>query len=406
MAIKYLVSGGNGSWLHPSNWSLTSGGVGGAPQPTAGDDVIFDANSLNAPITVGGSSGCLTVYMSGYTGTMTYSSTLNVGNSFEYSSGMTTAGSGTLLLGFNLSTPATTCVVKFNGVTHNASLTFSNNNGTLCTYNITGDMNIMGTTAFANSNLGGAGTKLSLAGSGRVLMNGSMTIFTNGNRWLGGSGGVTLHFVGSNSGVFQSGVNSYIFLNITFQKTGGTINNTVGALYTRGVGSQTVTYISGNFINFICSNQYNTIYDTDGMIWSTFTASNNFTNNSLLSVQNTLTTSASIIIAGAGDITCNNLTNLNSLGLAAGKTLNINNTWTSVGTAASVFTIYSTTLSAKANIILSNSGNQDVAHTNGRDIDSDGGLTIYSYRAASIVRCDNWSTLPIITSINTNSILR
>lgn len=403
MATLYLISGGNGLITSNTNWSTTSGGLSGAT-PTSTDDLIADANSLNTPLTTT-TAVYNSLVFSGYTGnlTLTTSRTLTISRVLEYSSGMTTSGTGALNVGSSIYSTAS---INFNDVTHSGNFGFQNGTAANTVYTITGDMNIMGTTSFGNTNGGGAGTKISLNGSGRVLMNGSMTIFGNGNRWLGGSGGVDLHFVGSNSGVFTSGVNSYIFLNITFQKTGGTINNTVGALYTRGVGSQTVTYISGNFINFICSNKYNTIYDTDGMIWSTFTASNNFTNNSLLSVKNTLTTSASIIIAGAGDITCNNLTNLNSLGLAAGKTLNINNTWTSVGTAASVFTIYSTTLSAKTNIILSNSGNQDIAHTNGRDINSDGGTTIMSYRAPSITRCDNWSTLPIITSINTNTILR
>lgn len=40
--------GGTGMWDDPANWSFTSGGVGGACIPTAGDDVVFDANSFTA----------------------------------------------------------------------------------------------------------------------------------------------------------------------------------------------------------------------------------------------------------------------------------------------------------------------------------------------------------------------
>ena len=40
--------GGNGNWSDPTHWSFTSGGVGGACVPTAGDNVFFDANSGNA----------------------------------------------------------------------------------------------------------------------------------------------------------------------------------------------------------------------------------------------------------------------------------------------------------------------------------------------------------------------
>lgn len=403
MATLYLVTGGTGVITSSTNWSATSGGAPGVT-PTSADDLVADANSLNAPL-ITATALYNSLVFSGYTGnlTLTTSTTLTISRVLEYSSGMTTSGTGALNVGSSIYSTAS---INFNGVSHSGNFAFNNGSTLNTTYTITGDMNIMGTTSFGNTNAGGAGTKISLNGSGRVLMNGSMSIFGNGNRWLGGNGGVTLHFVGSNSGVFTSGVNAYIFLNITFEKTGGTINHTVGALYTRGGGSQTVTYVSGNFTNFVCSNQYPTIYNTAGMTWATFTTSSSFTNTSLLSIAGTLTTSGSITIAGAGNIICNNLTNLNSLGLAAGKTLNINNTWTSVGTAAAPFLIYSTTLGTKANVILSNSGNQDVAHTNGRDIDSDGGTTIMSYRATSISNCDNWTTLPVITSINTNSILR
>ncbi len=39
--------GGSGKWSDPANWSLTSGGAGGACIPTFIDDVIFDANSFS-----------------------------------------------------------------------------------------------------------------------------------------------------------------------------------------------------------------------------------------------------------------------------------------------------------------------------------------------------------------------
>lgn len=400
MATLYLVTGGTGVITSSTNWSATSGGAPGVT-PTSADDLVADANSLNAPLfTATATYNSLT--FTNYTGNLTLNSgTLTIAQTLVYSSGMTTSGTAILNVG---SSSLSTASINFNGVTHSGTFGFNNgaSNGTV--YTITGDINIIGTTNFGNSSSSGAGTKITLQGNGRVLMNAGMSIFGNGNRWLGGgTGGVSLHFVGTGSGVFTSGVNAYIFLPITFNKTSGTINQTVGSLYAR---TTTVTYISGNFTNFILNMQHANTINTAGMTWASVITSSSFTNNSLLSIAGTLTTSNSITIAGAGNITCNNLTNTNSLGLAAGKTLNINNTWTSVATAASVFTIYSTTLSAKTNIILSNSGNQDIAHTNGRDIDSDGGTTIMSYRAPSITRCDNWTTLPVITSINTNSILR
>lgn len=46
---KLYWVGGTGIWNNPNNWSLTSGGPGGACVPTAGDDVFFDENSFATP---------------------------------------------------------------------------------------------------------------------------------------------------------------------------------------------------------------------------------------------------------------------------------------------------------------------------------------------------------------------
>lgn len=53
MANKYWV-GGSGFWATnmTANWSLTSGGAGGAATPTATDDVIFDSNSGTGSYTI------------------------------------------------------------------------------------------------------------------------------------------------------------------------------------------------------------------------------------------------------------------------------------------------------------------------------------------------------------------
>lgn len=42
---RYWV-GNSGLWNDTAHWSLTSGGTGGAPVPTANNDVYFDSNSF------------------------------------------------------------------------------------------------------------------------------------------------------------------------------------------------------------------------------------------------------------------------------------------------------------------------------------------------------------------------
>lgn len=397
MATKYLVSGGNGLWSNSNNWSLTSGGPSGTGAPNAGDDVIFDANSMNAPMTVNTTSNCNSMFMSNYTGVFTYSAALNVLQAFEYSVGMTTAGASTLNLGNNTSTPASACSVNFNGITHNAALSFNNTNGTGCTYTITGDLNVMGLVNFANSNLGGSGVKATVNG-GNILCNAGFGIYGNGNRWITGTS--IIRFVGSGSGNFTSGVSAF-FLNmsIEFAKTGGTIDMTSGAIYTRGT---TITYTSGNFTNFLLAcNVGSATLTTPGLTWSNVSCGGgSLSNNGLLSTLN-LSISSAFTIGGTGDINTNTMFNSTSFGLGNGKTLNISTTWSSVATAAAQFTVSSP---AGAKINLSTSAAQDIAHTNAVNIDSSGGKTIYSYRVVTLTNTINWATLPIITTINTNSI--
>lgn len=400
MADRYLITGGTGNWNSTTNWSTTSGGASGASFPVSTDDVIIDVNSFNTNLTINVASVCLSLSAVNYTGNIGFASTLNVYTDVTYSSGMTTSGSGTLTIG---NVGFSTSAINFNGVTQTATLAFNNGTAALTTYTLTGDLNVTGAFTLANGNLGGAGTKMIVNGGDVRFANG-FSIFTNGNRWVNGTS--TFRFVGSGTGNFTSGVNSYITNPISFEKTGGTINMTSGALYSRNT---VITYVSGTFTNFILAIQVGTcVLNTAGMNWSTMTISGSgtLTNNSLCTVINTFTNSISSTIGGAFGINCGNLTTTANLLFPTGSTTNISGTLTSTGTAASPITIGTVTSGLRANMILNYNGNQDVSHTNGRDIDSDGGLTIMSYKAASISNCDNWTTLPIITSINKNIILR
>lgn len=399
MANAYWVSGGNGNINSSTNWSTVSGGPNGYT-PVSGDDLIVDANSLNAPMTTIPNAIYESLTFSNYTGTFTIAAgTITFRSGLEYASGMTVTGTGGIGVGDSNRTTAT---INFNGVTHSGSFGFNNGTRTNTVYTITGDLHVLGTVSFANSNAAGSGAKATING-GNLYCYAGFSIYTNGNRWLNGTSDII--FVGGGSGNFTSGILSFFQVPIIFAKTGGTINMTSGAIYPRGI---TITYVSGNFTNFIVASNVSTnTFDTSGMIWSSFSVGGGAINlTSQLNVSGTFSNSISNTIGGVGGINCANLTTTGSLTLPAGSTTNISNTLTSVGTAAAPIVIGSSVSTVKSNMILSNSGNQDVAHTSGRDIDSDGGTTIMSYRAPSITRCDNWTTLPVITSINTNSILR
>lgn len=73
MASRYWV-GGTGTWdaSNTTNWSASSGGAGGASVPTAADAVLFDAASGGGTCTIGATVPCLTLNLSGYTGTLAF----------------------------------------------------------------------------------------------------------------------------------------------------------------------------------------------------------------------------------------------------------------------------------------------------------------------------------------------
>lgn len=98
MANRFWV-GGTNSWDGTSGtkWATTSGGAGGATEPTGSDNAFFDANSGTGTITLDSSPSCtcLSLTTTGFTGTVAASSTsitLLIGGS---TSGSLTIGSGT-----------------------------------------------------------------------------------------------------------------------------------------------------------------------------------------------------------------------------------------------------------------------------------------------------------------------
>ncbi len=92
MANRYWV-GGTAAWdgTAGTKWASTSGGAGGQSVPTAADDVFFNAASGANTVTVTGSRTCLSLNCTGFTGTITGTSTpvLTISANMTLVSGMT-----------------------------------------------------------------------------------------------------------------------------------------------------------------------------------------------------------------------------------------------------------------------------------------------------------------------------
>lgn len=99
MANRYWV-GGTASWdaTAGTKWATTSGGAGGSAVPTAADDVFLDASSGAVTVTVSGTRVCRSFTCTGFTGTLTGTSTpvLTIGDA--------SGGAMTLVSGMTVTT--------------------------------------------------------------------------------------------------------------------------------------------------------------------------------------------------------------------------------------------------------------------------------------------------------------
>ena len=66
---RYWVSGGSSNWADTANWSLTSGGPGGASIPTPRNVAVFDSSGLG-PCLMDASAYVYGIDVNGYTGTI------------------------------------------------------------------------------------------------------------------------------------------------------------------------------------------------------------------------------------------------------------------------------------------------------------------------------------------------
>lgn len=269
MAARYWV-GGTDNWngTAASKWATTSGGAGGVAIPTAADDVFFDAASGAAVITLATSQPCRSINCTGFTGTFTISTSVNlsVGDgtagasniALKFVAGMSfTKSSNTSSLIQFLSTSATQQSIDFGGKEPGA-ITFNgaggswilaanmNANNSSPIVHTSGALDTAGFSvnclSFTSNN---SNTRTLTLGSSSLTLNGSggswTLTTTTGLTFSGASSTITL--ISGNSS-FSGGGLTYgtVVLNPT---TGGTINyvgtNTFGAFTVNGGSSGRVT---------------------------------------------------------------------------------------------------------------------------------------------------------------------
>ena len=252
MANRYWV-GGTDSWNGTAllKWSETSGGVGGAAEPTAADDVFFDSNSGTGTVTVVTTTGkCRSLNFTGFTGTFNNVRQVDIGDTtagnIVLGSGMTYAGtSGTL----QLVSTASGNLITSNGVTFGSTLTFGTDSGTGGTWEFQDAVTITGspverkirlfgglldtngqsvtTPVLESADLGGI-SKLTL-GASTVTITGTGAAVTNVWDWSSANVGSVLNAdtstilisnTGSTNHDFHGGGRTYNLVNVSGGGTG------------------------------------------------------------------------------------------------------------------------------------------------------------------------------------------
>lgn len=200
MANRYWVAGSTNNWSDTSNWSLTSGGAGGASVPGPSDDAIFNSSSSNHNCTLDQNVDVNSWYYpaSGYSGTIdcvTYDVT-TAGNLWGRSGATLYMGTGTFNVGGSFSGRdgnlyGQTATLRF--TTLNGSLNLSNfqkdsgpylevASGAKCILSFTGNKEIRGLDCYGelNFNSGSSGNSLEVNGDITIRSTGSLTNFTAG----------------------------------------------------------------------------------------------------------------------------------------------------------------------------------------------------------------------------------
>jgi hypothetical protein len=391
MANRYWV-GGTATWdgTAGTKWASTSGGAGGQSVPTVADAVFFDANSGANTITLGADANCLSLAMTGFTGTLAFS-TFKIsiaGNAATvYTGAATFAVSGTKLLEFTYSGSTGTRTISTANTVEANALNISVTAGT--------DTIVIGTGAL----------NIDFTGFNGTFSNGARTIFGNLTVSTGMtlSAGTNVTTFGATSGTKTITTNGKTLdFPVTFGLLAGT--STYQLVDAMTVGSTRTVTLTNNTLNLnnknltcglFSSSNSNTrvlafgtgqIYVTStGVVWGTTSSTNlTTTGTPIVNVTNSTATAVTInsgSLNEANSISFNftagtyALTFLGSFGFTA-KNVNFTGfagTWNAIG-AGTIYgnLILSTgmTLTASANILTfaATSGTKTIT-TNGKTLD-------------------------------------
>jgi hypothetical protein len=191
MADRYWV-GGSGAWdaSNTTNWAASSGGAGGESVPTAADAVFFNSSSGGGTCTLEIVAPCLTLNLSGYTGTLAFGSNKIqiAGNSTTVFTQTTSCSvSGTPVIDLTSTSSTGTRTIAATSVAAENTISF----------NVLGGSDVIGMSSARVRALDFTGFSGTLA-AGTKFINGNLT-FSTGMTLTAGNFNLTLRNVTSGS---------------------------------------------------------------------------------------------------------------------------------------------------------------------------------------------------------------
>jgi hypothetical protein len=386
---KYEV--GSGNWSSTGIWSLTDGGVTGAPVPSTTDTVFLTVNSGN----VTADAGVLNCYRlsvsSGYTSTMAF--TVNVA-----------IGAGGVTLGANMLFTAST--------THGLSANTGNQTWTSNGVTVPVLITLGGTIVTLGDNWTTTGGVVT--GSGTLNSN---TLNINGGAFSGSgtiTGTTTINFGPTGSPTWST--TGAVSNNITINTTGTlTLGNGVTISF-GSASSPTITYTAGTVTNTNNTILFsaNATLNTNGMSFNNVNMSASsatvYTINSLLSIAGTLNSPnfTGATFAGTAGWTCAILNfpcPSKTITLHSGNTYTVTSQIISTGYGSN-FELFNASTASSSAYLYFTGDTQTILFTNFTDISATnggtGGNTLWTLsnpgatltRQANIVAPTNYIPLP------------
>jgi hypothetical protein len=203
----YYWVGGTGNWSqYATHWATSSGGTSyKSAAPTSSDFVIFDANSGGGTCTIDAAAYANDMTMTGYTGTIAGSASLDIHGSLVVGSGSSWSHSGTT----SFKSTSTGKTITSNGKTLSCSLNFNGSGGAWTLQDAlttTASITLTAGTLTPVSNtitLGG-----NWANNGGTFTSGTSTVTFNGstNATLSGSSSTAFYNVTVNKGTSVSNI--------------------------------------------------------------------------------------------------------------------------------------------------------------------------------------------------------